>query len=642
MYGVPPQGLTGGCGSYDAALQGLPSYASGGIGGSASVPGLPPGTASLSNDRIYAGAAQFDRAVVSGAGTSPAVAAASTASAASSGLQAGDIAKTLYDDSTSLGGGISGLSGAGGGLGVGAASYKSLAAAAQPSSSPSTLHGAGITSYSTVGGGKSSASDGLGERLAERSDADGRQSYIRAREVPAESIEYQFPTAGSFVAEPYAESGAPTYAVEYHGGAAPTYAGDLHHGGGCPANHGNCGATRTLPHSYPSSGGIGTSSNMYQDRSVSPMGGRRSVSPMYGGGCAGGSAQDLGCGGGFAGCSGHTNCYANGNSPGNFAFQPNTYANGYTNGHYSNGYNTPSNHSVYGAGDPHYRLDQYGQKAYGPPPGHSHGYGPSMGAGAGGYGVASGSYGCGGNYGYGLGNSACGQMGTSSQSGAGAFNFPTSGSFIAEPFAVGAPQSMMRNNSFAATYQGCGGNASDGAFGAGGLGSTSYGGGGMSGFGFNGLGAAGQLGSLGGTNSPFPPSQPSFLGGLGGTGASFSGLGSSASGMKLPGDLPGGNSSFLATSTNSNGCGGCGGGGAAAGGWGGASDADQGRPGPGAGPVRGRSRPPAETDEGNRSSSVRPERPSKGSGPGAAPSAASRPTSEQPRVKKKQASRRCC
>lgn len=259
--------------------------------------------------------------------------------------------------------------------------------------------------------------------------------------------------------------------------------------------------------------------------------------------------------------------------------------------------------------------------------------------------------------------------------------FPTAGSFVAEAFAEGAPSpmSMPRSASFQPSYPGygeapaaptgtygslagayggapnayggcpyggagglagCGASSNSysganayggasayggsnayagvpgGAYGAGSFGATpslgAYGAGGMGGLGMPNLGTPSMAGS---SSMPFlPPAQASFLAsqdqrtnsyasaglGLGGGTDSFLN-GGAYSGMKLPGDVPGG--------------------------LGASSLADE-------RPTRGRSPAPA-----SRSAEVVdvPDRSAAG-----AKDRSKRPTSEQPRQKKKQPSRGCC
>lgn len=303
--------------------------------------------------------------------------------------------------------------------------------------------------------------------------------------VPA--ARFEFPKAGSFVAEPYSDAGAPLYAQNHHGIGAPPmpepmppyavsrYAHEpsgrlspMYNGGG-PCGMDSYGGNRyALP---PAAGGG------HPDEFGGHLGGSRG--DTYSGGTVtyGLSPTQVAAGYGASGCSSHVNgysangCGAYGHGHGGMAAVNGYGANGY-------GANGCSDYPRGGCGNgyPHSLGDGCGVDGYGVP-GH---HGPAPGAC---------DYGVNANAGYG---------------------FPTAGSFIAEPFAQGAPAPQLAA-CHGDMYNGAGSPMHPPAYppgyGAG------VGLGGAPGFGPSPLGGTG-FGALG-PGPPFPvPSQGSFIASL--------------------------------------------------------------------------------------------------------------------------------
>eukprot|EP00928_Gymnodinium_smaydae_P018242 TRINITY_DN16950_c0_g1_i1.p1 TRINITY_DN16950_c0_g1~~TRINITY_DN16950_c0_g1_i1.p1 ORF type:complete len:627 (-),score=79.44 TRINITY_DN16950_c0_g1_i1:202-2082(-) len=341
-----------GASSYDAALQGLPPYISGGPGYGAAASGTYPAPGGNYGQQY-------------GFGTEPAP----------------------------IGGSVGCIP---------AARERGFSGTSTSNGEPVAGCPPSVGAINAPGGYALGANDGLGgggqervERLVRERTADGRESYVRVREIPASEVEagryvvtekpsYAFPKTGSFVAEAY-EDGRPMYQAQSYRGQPNSYSPDPRDPRAAYAN------------GYPGYGG----GYEREARSLSPMP-ARSHSPM--------------------GYGHHSNGYSNG------------YTNGYPGGMngYTNGYN-----GYAGAPGNGYAA------AYGPGNGHSNVYGNAYGAAqASGYGNSYGnSYGAP-SYAGARAPSPCGCR-------CGGGGFPTSGSFIAEPFAEGAPslQSFSREQS---------------------------------------------------------------------------------------------------------------------------------------------------------------------------------------------------
>jgi hypothetical protein len=319
-----------------------------------------------------------------------------------------------------------------------------------------------------------------------------RREYLRAADgadIEADRA-FAFPTAGSFVAEPYKEDGVPAY--NPYGPSQKSY----------PST------------SYP------TDAN-YRERSSSPL--PRAASPMYDHRAY--SNEPVG---GQVRANGYTNGCTNGYTNGYGG-----YTNGYTNGYggaygAANGYSPTNGYAmgnVYSRGRPQGTGDTYsgGVMSYGAPPGRS---------------VSP----CGGRFDgdprYGMALPTAEVL---------PHGFPTAGSFVAEPFAQGAPAvtapmaAMSRSGSYSPLF---GGAEDSGMYGAmtpgmppcgavspspygrpmygGGMGgmpaSFQYGGmpGGLGGAGVGGYDLRAAFGGAGGNgySSPFPPPNKSFVASL--------------------------------------------------------------------------------------------------------------------------------
>lgn len=285
------------------------------------------------------------------------------------------------------------------------------------------------------------------ERIVTVAPTDTSSARISAAAAEAQvhgpaASRFEFPTAGSFVAEAYSEAGAPLYAPSLHGMGGPPRAEPLDPPPIAVAryHHDALGG----PHSALPS------------RSPSPMQGR--MSPMYGGAPAGdsfgGNRYALPPGPGACGscCPVHPEEYGRGDPamepyPERYAgaglrgmASPSPYAgrglagDTYSGGTMTYGLSPAQVAAGYGAGGPASHSNGYGAQGYGQNGyahnGGAHGYPNSLGETSGAYAGA----GCG------LpGHGSCSGAGSYGASAGATYGFPTAGSFIAEPFAPGAP-----------------------------------------------------------------------------------------------------------------------------------------------------------------------------------------------------------
>eukprot|EP00928_Gymnodinium_smaydae_P041110 TRINITY_DN27832_c0_g2_i1.p1 TRINITY_DN27832_c0_g2~~TRINITY_DN27832_c0_g2_i1.p1 ORF type:complete len:533 (-),score=119.26 TRINITY_DN27832_c0_g2_i1:91-1689(-) len=242
-----------------------------------------------------------------------------------------------------------------------------------------------------------------GMERAEQILRETRQDVADAYGGPVKPANYAFPTAGSFVAEPYSD-GQPMYERVYEQ-EAPTLNG-MRQGRAVsgfdqqqqqrplsvepPMNYGAPNQYLQQP-SYAVERQRSGYGFQQQERSLSPMA-ARSASPMPGGMRMNGYAN------------GQTNGYSNGYA--------NSYGNGYANG-YGNGCGSGCGNAYANGCGNSYANGAHGYGAC------ENGFGGSMGVGDGGFGTSGNLYGGGPS--------------------AGAPAFPASGSFIADPYADGAP-----------------------------------------------------------------------------------------------------------------------------------------------------------------------------------------------------------